>query len=181
MTIRGELLSPNPWSRPHERMRNVRAVVMHWFMNPGQLASSVVRYWESRKDGQHGFGSAHYAIDDKEIVCAVPPEEVAYHVGSDHYSEFTEGWLGGEPNRCTLGVELAHRDMTGEPSVDVWNAAVALVAKLCAEHDVPTRMIVTHFDVTGMRPHWNGIPCHPWFVRQPGELARFRQEVQERI
>jgi len=179
--IREAFITPNQWSRPRIRIEDYRAIVLHWFMNPGQLASSVVAYWDSRKDGEHGFGSAHYAIDDKEIVGAVPDDEVAYHVGSEHYSEFAERWLEGNPNFYTIGVELSHQDMTGRPTMDVWNTAVGLVAELCARYDIPISMIVTHFDVTGMRPHWNGIPCHPWFVRQAGEMARFRAEVKERI
>ena len=181
MKITEKLLTPNSYSRPRKAIREVRAIVLHWYLKPGQSARGAVLHWELRKEGSRGYGSGHYALDDNEVLLAVPTAEVAYHVGSDKYTEFTENFLEGDPNYYTLGVEMAHDDMTGRPSSSVRAKALNVVAMLCELYAVPVNMIVTHFDITGMRPHWKREPCHKHFVTQPGELARFQAEVKERI
>lgn len=172
------LLTPNPHSRPGRRLGAVLAIVLHWYAHPGQSARGARQWWEDRKGGGNGYGSAHIAIDDREALLCVPLHEVAYHVGAETYTRFQQDALGAYPNGHTIGVELAHEDWTGRPSLTVWETALSVVAGLCDRFGVRESAIVTHWDVTGMRPHWNGVPCHRWFVEQPGELARFRHEVR---
>lgn len=172
------LLTPNRWSRPQRSLGVVRAIVLHWYAHPKQTARGARGWWEARKDGARGYGSAHIAIDDRETLLCVPLDEIAYHVGADTYTQFGYEHLCNYPNACTIGVELAHDDWTGKPSLTVWEKAVTVAAELCDRFRLPETMIVTHFDVTGSRQHWpRGYPCHRWFVEQPGELARFRAEI----
>lgn len=171
------LLTPNPYSRPMRKLLDVRAIVLHWFMAPKQTAAQVREYWERRKDGGGGYGSAHIIIDDREAILAVPLNEMAYHVGADAYTDFAERYIGNYPNSHTVGIEFAHPDMTGKPTLDVWERAISVVQTVAERFSIPESLIVTHWDITGMRPQWNGIPDHRWFVEQPGELARFRAEV----
>ena len=180
MTVREAYLTPNKWSRPGSNIIEVRAIVLHWFLAPGQAANSAVDWWDSRKGGANGYGSGHYALDDRETIAAVPESEIAYHVGSDRYTSFTDSYLEGNPNAYTISIELSHGDMSGRPSLTVWNNATLLASLLCEKYAVPEHMIVTHWDITGMRPYWNGEPCHKWFVTRPGELAQFRHDVKER-
>lgn len=177
VTMTENLLTPNPYSRPMRKLRTVNAIVLHWFMAPKQNVHQVREYWERRKDGGGGYGSAHIIIDDRDTILAVPLDEMAYHVGADIYTRFSERYVGNYPNSHTIGVELAHDDMTGKPSADVYMKAITVVAGLVDLFGLPEWLIVTHWDITGMRPQWNGIPDHRWFVEQPGELARFRQDV----
>ena len=180
MVMTEKLLTPNSWSRPRTDIIEVRAIVLHWFFDPGKSARGAVSWWEQRKNGKNGYGSGHYAIDDSETIIAVPTTEVAYHVGAESYTDFASTYLEGQPNFYTLAVEMSHGDMTGRPSQMVWEHAVELVRLLCDLYSVPESMIVTHFDITGMRPYWRGHPCHKWFVTQPGEMAQFRVDVRER-
>lgn len=174
-------LTPNKWSRPCIPLDRPKAIVLHWFLNPGTSARSAVNWWESRKDGGNGYGSAHIAIDDNEVLRAVPIHERAYHVGALEYTKYSQKIIGPSPNNHCIGVELAHADLTGEPSRMVWDTAADVVADLCRITALDTSCIVTHFDITGMLDKWNGIPDHPWFVQQPGEMARFRAEVAQRL
>lgn len=174
------LLTPNRWSRPGRPLDRVRAIVIHWFAGPGHSAAGVRDYWEARKSGAGGFGSAHLAIDDHETVLAIPLDEIAYHVGADDYTQYAVTHIGPYPNAATVGVELAHDDWTGKPSLDVWERAVTVVADLCDRFRLGPERVVTHYDITGPRPHWpHGYPCHRWFVEQPGEFARFRLHVRQ--
>jgi len=173
-----DLLTVNAWSRPGSHLRQVTAIVVHWFGAPGQLATQVRDYWEARKDGQNGWGSAHIAIDDRQTILAIPLNEIAYHVGAEDYTEFALKEIGQYPNAHAIGVELAHHDWGGEPTPDVWLKTVSTLAYLCDRFGLPEGKIVTHWDVTGMRPYWKH-PCHRWFVQHPGELARLRAAVRK--
>lgn len=180
MEITKALLTPNNWSRSQKPMLDVRAIAIHFYLKAGQSARNAVAHWERRKHGRLGYGSGHYALDDRETLLVVPTDERAYHLGAETYTEFTNRYLDSDPNAHVIGIELAHADVTGKPSTIVWENTVELCADLCDQLHVPVNMIVTHFDITGMRPQWNGIPCHRWFVEQPGELARLQAEVRER-
>ena len=180
MRITDKLLTPNIYSRPQKPIIEVRAIVLHWFMDPGKSSKGAIDWWEKRKNGKNGYGSGHYAIDDDGILLAVPTAEIAYHVGAEEYTDFAYSYLEGKPNNYTIGVELAHGDWTGEPSLVVWNHAVELARLLCDMYSVPESRIVTHWAITGMRPYWNGKPCHKWFTTQPGELDQFRSDVRGR-
>jgi len=172
------LLTPNKWSRPQRKLSEVKAIVLHWYMHPGESARGAREWWEMRKSGTSGFGSAHVAIDDRETLLCVPYDEMAYHVGANTYTQFALEQLSPYPNNCTIGVELAHADWAGKPSLDVWERALSVCIELCRRYRLPPTMIVTHFDVTGHQAKWGQYQCHQWFATQPGELARFRAQVR---
>ena len=180
MRLTEKLLTPNQWSRSQKPIIEVRAIVVHWFFDPGKSARGAVSWWENRKKGKNDYGSGHYAIDDSETILAVPTSETAYHVGSESYTDFANTYLEGKPNFFSLAMEMSHPDMTGKPTQMVWEHAVELARMLCDIYSVDESMIVTHWDITGMRPYWKGHPCHKWFVTQPGEMAQFRHDVKER-
>ena len=78
-----QYLTVNEFSRPGKRLHAVKGIVMHWTASPEQNARDVQAYFERRKAGTLGYGSAHYIIDQKgEIVQCMPELEVAYHCGS---------------------------------------------------------------------------------------------------
>jgi len=128
--IRKDHLSPNEYSRPQRPLEEVKAIVLHWVANPGTSAQANRDFFELRKDGNHGYGSAHYIVDDHEIVEAIPIGEMAYHVGAHSYTEFARTCLSTYPNDCTIGIELCHPDNTGKFTKTVWNAGALLVAHL---------------------------------------------------
>ncbi len=181
MKITEKLLTPNEWSRSQRKIREHRAIILHWYLKAGQSARGAALHWELRKEGSRGYGAGHTALDDDNTLLVIPTNEVAYHAGAREYTEFAYKYLEGEPNYYSLSIEMAHNDMTGAPTEKVWERGVAVAAEWCDEFAIPVNMIVTHFDLTDMRPHWKREPCHKWFVTQPGELARFQAEVKERI
>lgn len=163
-------LTPNEWSRPQRKISTIKAVVLHWVANPGTSAKANRDFFESRKHGKLGYGSAHYIIDDTMIIECIPTDEMAYHVGSDIYTKFAKGWLGPHPNHHTLGVELCHPDWTGEFSENTWHRAVRFVADLLLANTLDAYQITTHHNITGK-------DCPRWFVDNPSELDRFRWDV----
>ncbi len=170
MTIRQDHLTPNEWSRPQKPLLSTKAIVMHWVGNPSTSAQANRNFWESRKDGGKGYGSAHLIVDDKEVVEAIPLFEMAYHVGAKDYSPFAVEFLGRYPNNCTIGVEMCHPDWTGKYTESTWQRAVRLVADLLLANKLRPHHVTTHNAITGKE-------CPRWFVHHPAELDRFRWDV----
>lgn len=170
MQITKAHLTPNEYSRPQKPLLSTRAIVLHWVGNPSTSARANRDFWESRKDGGNGYGSAHLIVDDREIIEAIPLFEMAYHVGAESYTPFALEFLSSYPNNCTLGIEMTHPDWTGRPSEDTWQRTVRLVADLLLSQRLKAHNITTHHAITGK-------DCPRWMVRHPAELERFRWDV----
>ena len=168
--MRKDHLAPNEWSRPGKQLGSVRAIVLHWVANPGTSAQANRDFFELRKDGKNGYGSAHFIVDDHEIIEAIPTTEMAYHVGALSYSQFATLWISSYPNNATLGIEMCHPDWSGKPTEEVWQRTVRLCAALCRQYNLQPHQITTHNAITGKE-------CPRWFVHHPSELERFRWDV----
>jgi N-acetylmuramoyl-L-alanine amidase CwlA len=174
--IREALLTPNWFSRPETKLDCVRAIALHWVENPGTSAEFNRLYFEGRKDGMSGYGSAHYIIDDTETVRCIPEDEMAYHVGGvQEYTAMAKQRWAPYPNARLLGIELCHPDWTGKFSDPVLAQAVELCADICKRYRLkPLEDIVRHFDVTGKE-------CPRWWVANPHQFMGFKVEVARAV
>lgn len=172
MKIQERHLTVNPYSRPGRKLESVKALVMHWVANPGTSAQANRDYFESRKDGNRSYGSAHYIVDiEGDILECIPPDEVAYHCGARSYTPYKEILTKGSPNNCTIGIELCHLDWEGLFSEATLLGAAELCAQLCREHDLdPLRDITTHNAITGK-------DCPRYWVNHPQGLGYFQRLV----
>lgn len=172
MKIADDLLTVNPYSRPGKKLIEVASVVLHWVANPGTSPKANRDYFESRKNGKLGYGSAHYIIGiDGSILRCIPDNEMAYHVGAKTYTKFATEHFGPYPNNCTIGIELCHPEWDGVFTDETLESAHELCASLLREHELTTTDIVRHFDITGK-------DCPKYFVAHPEELAEFRTVVR---
>jgi len=174
MNIERRHLSFNPFSRPGEKLDGVKALVIHWVANAGSSAMANRNFFEVRKNGKSGYGSTHYIVGlEREIVECIPPTEVGYHVGSKSYTRFARECLTlGNPNNCTIGVELCHPHADGAFSDITLASAAALCVKLCDDFGLnPYRDITTHKAVVG----WKN--CPKAWCDDPGEWQRFVRRV----
>ena len=169
-------LTPNEWSRPKKPLI-ARGIALHWVENPGQKAWSVRCYFEDRKLGGHRYGSAHFVIDDADVIQCIPLDEMAYHVGANKYTPFARKYFGPYPNAHLIGIEMCHPDWTGEPNPPTMYKTELLCRDLCIRFQInPIEKIVTHYDITEkVTPRG---PCHKWFVEHPEELDAFRLRVK---
>ena len=184
MTITKAHLTPNPYSRPETPLRPVKAIVLHWVENPGSTAMANRNWWESlpeyneRPGVKEIWGSAHYIVDGTTILETVPPNEMAYHVAaarsSAPYTKFALDCIGTVANNCTIGIEMCHPTLSGEPTVDTWNTAIELSAQLCVDNNLHAHAITTHHSITRKN-------CHKWFMDHPYELERFRWDVAREL
>ena len=171
------LLTPNVYSRP-QRQIIPEGIALHWVENPGQSALAVRNYFEMRRGGKYGYGSAHYIIDDDVILRCIPEHEMAYHVGANSYTEYGVEKYGPYPNARLLGIELCHFDWSGKPGAQTEMYAIELCCDICTRHGFnPELDITTHWRITG-KVTLRG-PCPKWYTEHPSDLVIFKTQVKE--
>lgn len=190
MQIIHDFLTINEYSRPGKKIKEVLSVVLHWTANPSANAKENRDFFEARKTGNAGYGSAHYIVDQNGlIIAAVPEYEVAYHCGSDTpdpisgkiYTDYARAQFGkyatptNSPNNCTIGVELCPLDNAGNFSTATINAAAELCADICRRYGLTAYAITTHHDVVGWKD------CPKLFTEKPQLLTAFQFTVADKM
>jgi N-acetylmuramoyl-L-alanine amidase CwlA len=175
-----EMIDINKWSRSGKKLKEVKAVVVHWVAKPMQSAENVKRYFSMLNDR---YASTQYIIGlDGEVVQVMPENELAYHVGGEHYTPLSVELFGAEntssrksPNPFCIGIELCHTDWKGNFTKETEDKAVNLVASLCLKYNLNARTnVLRHFDITGKR-------CPRLFVENPAEWFRFKDKIEARM
>lgn len=167
-----KLLTPNEWSRPQRPIEQVRGIALHWVGNPNTSADFNWRWFEQRKHGLNGYGSAHCIADSHGIIRCIPDREMAYHVGAEQYTEEALRRWGPYPNAYLLSLEMCHPDWGGRFEAGTLFHARMLCAWWCWRYDLnPMSEITTHHAVTGKE-------CPRWYVLHPEDLDAFRDSVK---
>lgn len=190
MQIKKDFITPNEYSRPQTKIKKLLGIVIHWTAAPAASAKNNRDYFDSKRTGASGYGSAHYIIDaDGSIIAAVPEDEVAYHCGSSQndpasgrvYTDEARrrfGEYAGEnnsPNNCTIGVELCPIDDAGTFTTATINAAAELCADICRRYGLSAEAITTHHDVVG----WKN--CPKLWTEKPQLLQAFKMTVADKL
>jgi N-acetylmuramoyl-L-alanine amidase len=176
ITIQQSFISINPFSRTGKKLKQTKAIVMHYTAAPGAPAVNIRNYFHNLRnqnttDQQDDrYAGAHYAVDRTSIVQAIPDEELAYHVGSQKYTSEALEKLSKYPNDCTIGIEMCI-EKDGMIHQQTFQNTVDLTAFLMVKHRIDRQQIWTHKDVVG----WKNCPL-PW-VQQPELFERFKTEV----
>lgn len=190
LKITQEFLTPNEYSRPLKPIRELLGIVVHWTANPCADAEQTRLYFEAKKTGMGGCGSAHYIIGQKgEILQIIPANEVAYHCGTfrkdpasgkiytdyarKKFGHYAVHWQTASPNQCTIGIELCPADEEGSFTERTVGAAVELCAYLCRRHSLTADDITTHHDIVGWKD------CPRLWTRKPELLEAFRESVRD--
>jgi len=180
MTIKEDLLTVNPFSRPKRILHEIAGIVIHWVNNPGTTAKQNRDYFESLKnqktDLTSRYASIHFIIGlDGEIIQCLPINEMAFHVGALKYTQKAIQILGPYPNNNTIGIELCHPDSTGKFNEATLESAIKLSAKLIKEHYLnPEKDIWTHYEITEKI-------CPKYFIDHPETFEQFKLDVNIEI
>ena len=108
------------------RRGKIEWIVMHYTANDGDSGMSNARYFQK---ALNPVASAHYFVDDREIVQSVPDEYVAYHCGAYKYRHpFCR-------NYNSIGIEMcdSKRDGTVKATEQTIRNAAELAAALCGQ------------------------------------------------
>lgn len=176
MNLIQDLLTINEYSRPGTKLKGIKGIVVHWVANPNTSAKANRNFFENRKNGKSGYGSAHYIIDlNGSVLQCIPNSEVAYHVGAKSYKKTAITALGTYPNSTTLGIECTHTDWNGKMTNETYDSLVELCKDLCMVYKLdPMSDLYRHYDITGK-------DCHKWFVNNPAEWKKFKKKVLSRM
>lgn len=143
--FRQMLLTPYRGGRPGRKIIP-KAVVIHWTANTDVGADAVANrnYFEGHPENKV---SAHYIVDDHQVVQCLPEDEMGYHVGATSYKQAALRQLSYYPNDCTIGIEMCvNQDGNFHQT---YAHTVELAADILRRHGWGADRLWRHFDVTG--------------------------------
>ena len=76
-----QLLTVNPYSRPKTALKKVNNIVVHYTANDGDTARNNGNYFSQPNRN----ASAHYFVDENEIIQSVKDTDTAWHCGAKSY------------------------------------------------------------------------------------------------
>jgi calcineurin-like phosphoesterase family protein len=144
MVIHKDMLLTVGHNRPGIKLEP-KGVVIHYTANPQKGANAIANrnYFQSTTTQ----ASAHYIVDDKNIVRCIPEEEVAWHCGGTTLTEFAKKEFGGKQNNYLIGIEMCvNSDGDWEKT---YKNTVLLVVDILKRYKWDTSKILRHHDLTG--------------------------------
>jgi N-acetylmuramoyl-L-alanine amidase len=159
-------------NRPKYKLIKLKGLVIHWTANTNKGANALANrnYFNSTTTS----ASAHYVIDDKQIIRCIPDSEVGYHVGSSKYTALGTSLREGtaySPNYFTVGIEMCV-NQDGDWNKTYQNT-VEFSAKFLIEHKLTINNLYRHYDITGKL-------C-PQMMIDEKEWKKFKDAVQMKI
>ncbi len=99
-------------------------------------AENEIAYMTENND----YTSYHYAIDDKEIIQAIPENRNAFHAGDG---------ANGEGNRSYIGIEICYSKSGGERFVQAEKNTAVFIAQKLKEYGWSLSNVRKHQDFSG--------------------------------
>lgn len=144
------------------RSMSVKYIVIHYTAGTNDTAKNNGVYFSSagRK------ASAHYFVDDNEVIRTVEDGDSAWHCGAKTYTH---------PecrNSNSIGIEMCSKLSGGVYSIsdETVRRTVELTKVLMEKYHIPAENVIRHFDVTGKR-------CPEPFVRIPALWDDFKERI----
>ncbi|MFJ7950325.1 N-acetylmuramoyl-L-alanine amidase family protein [Lysinibacillus sp. NPDC096418] len=120
-------------------------------------AANEVKYMNSNNNQV----SYHVAVDDKEIILAIPFNRNAWHCGDGQ----------GKGNRQSIGIEICYSKSGGARYITAEENAVQYIAKLLKEFGWGIDRVKQHYD-------WSKKDC-PHRIRAEGRWNSFLKRIEE--
>jgi len=147
------------------RKQPIQFIVVHYTANNGDTAQGNGNYF-----GQpNRNASAHYFVDESNIIQSVKDTDTAWHCGAKSYKHLKCR------NDNSIGVEMcSEKDQNGQYYINqaTQNTTIKLIRVLMAKYNVPIENVIRHYDVTGKI-------CPEPFVRNQVQWLNFKQRLME--
>lgn len=143
--------------------RKIEYIVMH-YVGAVSTAKNNASYFKNIYRG----ASAHYFVDDNEIVQVVEDTDIAWHCGNDVY-------YNGARNSNSLSIEMCcYRMENGNLNITAATEAraIELAKELMKKYNIPISNVVRHYDVTRKN-------CPAPFVSDQKRWDNFKKKLQE--
>ena len=147
------------------RKQAIQYIVVHYTANNGDRAQGNGNYFSQPNRN----ASAHYFVDENEIVQSVKDNDTAWHCGAKSYKH---------PkcrNDNSIGVEMcSEKDDKGQYYINeqTQNTAIKLIKVLMEKYNIPIENVLRHYDVTGKM-------CPEPFVRNQIQWLDFKNKLSE--
>ena len=158
MQIKKQLVPKNKWNIKCPNTMKPQYITVHNTANDASAANEIA--YMTRNNHATSY---HYAVDNKEIIQAVPDNRNAWHCGDGT----------GKGNMTSIGVEICYSKSGGERYVKAEENAVQLVAYLLKKHKLPISRVKQH-------NFWSGKDC-PHRIRKEGRWGEFLKRVEKEM
>ena len=148
------------------RKPSIQFIVVHYTANNGDKAQGNGNYFSQPNRN----ASAHYFVDENEIIQSVKDSDMAWHCGAKSYKH---------PkcrNDNSIGVEMcSEKDDKGQYYINeqTQNTAIKLIKVLMEKYNIPLENVLRHYDVTGKI-------CPEPFVRNQVQWLDFKKKLSEK-
>lgn len=137
------------YSQTRRTADKIKYLVVHYTANNGDTARNNCNYYHENVVK----ASAHFFVDDKEVCCCVPWDNIAWHCGGKKYPHSAGGAVFGFcTNSNSIGIELCSRKTdTGIYyfTDEVIERAAKFIAQQMKIYGLGIERVVRHYDVTG--------------------------------
>lgn len=146
----------------------LKGLVMHWTANnkAGANAKANRNYFNTTSTA----ASAHYIIDDNNIIQCIPDNEIAYHVGAKKYTPFGQQFKP-TPNFHFVGVEMCVNEDGNWGKT--YRNSVEFAAYFLKMHKLTINNLYRHYDITGKN-------CPAMMVDEQA-WNKFKSDVQKEL
>ncbi len=156
-----DFLTPNPYSRPGEKLPEVRNIFVHYTANPGTTAEQNRSYFENLGITGETSASAHFVIGfDGTIIQCIPLDEIGYAVKTRNYD--------------SISIECCYQSEDGSFTQATYDSLIKLTAWLLKKYDLSPEDVLRHYDEGGKK-------CPLYFVEHEGAWEDFRQDLADYI
>lgn len=147
----------------------IRFIVIHDTGNPGKGAGAMAHY--RYLQGATRAGSAHYYVDDKEIIQTIGDSRVAWSVG-DTWARKNRT-RSDVTNYNSVSIELCiNSDGNGAAA---YKNMLELTKNLMRKFNIPADRVVRHFDASGK-------PCPgSWQANKWAKWWQFKADIKKPI
>ena len=147
------------------RKQPIKYIVVHYTANNGDTARNNGNYFSQSNRN----ASAHYFVDENEIIQSVKDTNTAWHCGAKSYKH---------PkcrNDNSVGIEMcSEKDDKGQYYINqaTQNRTIKLIKVLMKQYNIPIENVLRHYDVTGKL-------CPEPFVRNQVQWLDFKKRISE--
>lgn len=141
-------------------------IIVHDTDNTGYRADAYAHY--TYFNNNYVEASAHYFVDDKEVIQTVDDNLVAWHSG-DRYAGVTPK-VPDAKNSNSIGVEMCvNRDGNYEKT---YENTIKVVKELMKRHNIPASNVIMHNDASGKY-------CSRRMLDNPELWKNFKKELEK--
>ena len=148
------------------RAQKVQYIVLHYTANNGDTARNNCNYFA----GAGRNASAHYFVDENEVVQSVHEADTAWHCGAKYPKH------AYCRNSNSVGIEMCSRkDANGNYYIkpETVARAVELTRALMVYYNIPQSRVLRHYDVTGKH-------CPAPWVRDESQWRAFLEALMKK-